>query len=395
MNKTIKKILTVFALFALADGIYYNFLELWLAENGMQIKTIGTVFSLCSILIVSTIFLCSNLVKRNKLKKFTNILFLVKTIILIVLFFLNKTGLNVLIRFLVMLDWCIDTEIIVSIYPLISNIKKDNNAFALKSLIYNGFYYIGVVIVGFLLGKQISLIKFSYNSYVLISFILMLLCGVLFTQIDYEPERQHKDETKSIITNVIKDIKHDKISKYYLLFLLFGEISFYTVMGILLTILIKNFNYQPAVASNIKLISGIIAVLLGYLVLAKFTFKNNYINFTIKYIIRYLLYIIAVLIPTKPVILIAIMYARLLSCCYVNITDAPYINRFNGDEQLSFSNFREMISYLGRAIGTYLCGITFAVGITTNLFLASIFCLLQIITGLTALYLYNQERKTI
>lgn len=31
MNKTIKRILIILALLALADGIYYNFLELWLA----------------------------------------------------------------------------------------------------------------------------------------------------------------------------------------------------------------------------------------------------------------------------------------------------------------------------------------------------------------------------
>ena len=103
----------------------------------------------------------------------------------------------------------------------------------------------------------------------------------------------------------------------------------------------------------------------------------------------------AVFIPTKLTVLTAIMYTRLLTNCYINTTDSQYINRFDGNEQLSFSNFREMISYLGRAIGTYLCGVTFVVGITTNLFLASIFCLLQIITGLTALYLYNQERKLV
>lgn len=391
MDKTVKKILVILALLALADGIYYNFLELWLAENGMQVKTIGTVFSLCSILTVSTIFLCSNIISRDKLKKFTNVLFLLKGIILILLFFLNNSGLNIIIRFLVMIDWCIDTEIIVSIYPLISNIKKDDKSFALKTLIYDGCYYIGVILVGFLIGKQISLVHFSYNSFVLISFIIIIMCGILFSQINYNIP--FEKEEKQVLTKIIKEIKHDKISIYYLLFLFFGQISYYTIMGILLTILVKNFSYSPTLASNIKLISGIAAVLLGYLVLSKLTFKNNYINFTIKYIFRYIFYIAAVFIPTKGLILSAIMYSRLLSCCYVNVTDAPYINRFSDQEQLSFSNFREMISYLGRAIGTYLCGLTFAIGVTSNLFLASVFCLLQIITGLTALYLYNQERK--
>lgn len=96
MNKTIKRILIILALLALADGIYYNFLELWLAENDMHIKTINTVFSLCSILTVSTIFLCSNLIGRNKLKRFTNLLFLKKVVVLLLIFFLNESGLTAL-----------------------------------------------------------------------------------------------------------------------------------------------------------------------------------------------------------------------------------------------------------------------------------------------------------
>lgn len=71
MNKDIKQIFISFAFFALACGMFYNFQELWMASNNLSVKTIGTVYSLCALLSVSIIFLCSNLLKQDKIKKFT------------------------------------------------------------------------------------------------------------------------------------------------------------------------------------------------------------------------------------------------------------------------------------------------------------------------------------
>ena len=68
MNKSINRLLFVLGIYSLAIGIYYNFLELWMAGNNLSIKTISIVLSLCSVLSVSIIFLCSNLVKKSKLK---------------------------------------------------------------------------------------------------------------------------------------------------------------------------------------------------------------------------------------------------------------------------------------------------------------------------------------
>ena len=104
MNKSINRLLFVLGIYSLAIGIYYNFLELWMAGNNLSIKTISIVLSLCSVLSVSIIFLCSNLVKKSKLKKFIMGLMVSKFLIMLVLYFLNGTGLNVLIKFLKLVD---------------------------------------------------------------------------------------------------------------------------------------------------------------------------------------------------------------------------------------------------------------------------------------------------
>ena len=70
MNKEIRKLLTITALIAFAEGLFYNFLELWLTNNNMSTTTISRVLSLCALITVSVIFLCSNVIKPNKIKKY-------------------------------------------------------------------------------------------------------------------------------------------------------------------------------------------------------------------------------------------------------------------------------------------------------------------------------------
>ena len=67
MNKEIKKLFVVLAFYSLSGGIFYNFQELWMAENNLSLRTISIVFSICALLTVSIIFLCSNLIRKEKL----------------------------------------------------------------------------------------------------------------------------------------------------------------------------------------------------------------------------------------------------------------------------------------------------------------------------------------
>ena len=164
MNKDVKKIFIVLAFYALSGGIFYNFQELWMADNHLSTQTIGIVFSLCALLSVSTIFLCSNLITKQRLKKFSCILLLLKVIILFLLFILNHTGLNVLIKFLIMLDFVIDAEIYACIYPLITFITKNDKVYALRGLIYSYAYYGGILLTSFLLGKTLFTFNINFNQ---------------------------------------------------------------------------------------------------------------------------------------------------------------------------------------------------------------------------------------
>ena len=179
MNKEVKKIFIVLAFYSFACGIFYNFQELWMAENNLSLKTISTVYSICALLTVSIIFLCSNLVKKNRIKPFANTLMLLRTILLLSFFFLHNSGFNILIKFLIMLDYVIDVEIFACIYPIVATIEKNDKLYAKRSLIYSFFYNSSALIAGFMLGKSFLNINIDYNFYALIAAFVSFIATII------------------------------------------------------------------------------------------------------------------------------------------------------------------------------------------------------------------------
>lgn len=395
MNREIKKIFLVLIYYSLSSGVLYSFQELWLADNNLSTKTIGIVYSLCALLSVSTIFLCSNLITKEKLKKFTGILLLLKGIVLFALFLLHNTGLNVLIKFLVMVDYVVEVEIYASIYPMISLVTKNDKIYAMRSLIYSYAYYTGTLLTSFLLGKTIMYLEVNFNTYCFIAGILIFCALMVLRNIDLE-KYYSKDKSKvnyNILNKVLKKVKEDKISKYYLVSSLTCNTSYACINGLSITLLTTGIGFTAAGASSFKLVLGIAAAFIGTLILEKLTLKNDYINLSIKFIGRLILYGLAFILNKKVFFLIAIMYMYLLSESYVNVSDAPYVNRFNSDEQLAFCNLREMCTYVAKAIGNFICGLCITIGVRYNFLFALIFVLIQIITAFKALKLRLCERS--
>ena len=397
MNKELRKLLIILGLYSLADGIVYIFQELWMAENNLSVGTISTVFSLCSLLSVSVIFLCSNLIPKEKLKKFSSYLFLIKAFVMFLLFILNGTGLNIPIKFLIMVDYVIDVELWISLYPLIAIIKKDDKIYAVRDLIYDACYFIGVFLTGILLGKGIGFLKINYNFYILIASIITFVAFIILYKTDIEKyqKKEIKENTNNGLKNITQKIKKDKVSNLYLLYVLFGQISYSCITELQVLILVDYLHISASAISNYSIILGIGAVLIGTLVIAKFTFKNNYINILLKFGTRLILYLVAFIVHSKFFILLAFIFVKLSSDAYIDITDAPYVNRYNNEDQLAFNNLKEMIDYVGTGIGIFLCGIALAYGVQNIFLVGSIFISIQIIFAIYALNLKNKESRKI
>lgn len=397
MNKEVKKIFLVLAFYALSGGIFYNFQELWMADNNLSTQTIGIVYSLCALLSVSTIFLCSNLITKDKLKKFSSVLLLLKVLILFALFLLYNSGLNVIIKFLIMLDYVIDVEIYACIYPMITFVTKSDKIYALRGLTYSYAYYGGILLTSFLLGKTILWLDINFNTYCLIGSLLMLIAFLILKNTNLEKYSKNIETKKDpdALYKVIDKIKGDKISRKYLGFSFCGAISYACVNGLMITLLTTKLGFSASGASNFKMILGIAAVLIATLILEKLTSKNDYINLSIKFIGRVIVYLLAFIFNNKLTFLIAIIYMLGLAESYSHISDAPYVNRFSSDDQLAFCNLKEMVSYFAKSIGNLLCGIALTIGTRFNFLFALIFVIVQIVFGFQALKMRLKEKGEI
>ncbi len=390
MNKEIRKLLTITALIAFAEGLFYNFLELWLTNNNMSTTTISRVLSLCALITVSVIFLCSNVIKPNKIKKFAITLTIIRIITILSLFFLYQSGLNIIIRFLIFIDYSCSVELFASIYPMITYLKKEDKLYAKKNLIYEIFYYLASGISGFLVGKTLLNYNVTYNTYLIFSALSLII--VLIILINVKIPNQ-KEDYKNLLETVFQKVRKDKISILYLLYIFFNNISFYALTGMLLTILTKTLELTPNIGAYVKLALSLISVGLGTLILFKLTSKNNYLNISIKYIGRILAYLIPIIYLNKITILIGIVYTAITSSAYGHILDAPYINRFNKEEQLTFANLSEMLGYLSRSIGTYFCGLGIIKGLKFTFIIAFIFTTICTIFAFLANYYKERSDK--
>ncbi len=392
MKKDIIKLFAVIALYALSGGMFYSFEELWMIDNMLSIRTVGIVFSLCSVVSVSLIFLCSNLIRQKYLKKFVLFLLMLKSLLLISLFMLNGSGYSVLIKFIVIIEYAIDSEIFTCFYPLLSMIKKDDKIYARRGLINSGFDYFSVLLGGFLVGKEFLGIVFNYNTIVFLSFVCIVISFLILLTIPFGKYLSDEDKKEyNLLTKLVQNLNKDKISLNYLLFVLVGNISYYGILGLKTTLFTNDLGFSLQSFSIFSVVVGIIAVFIGTLILEKFTFKNNYINAFIKYGFRAVLFIIAIILSNKSVYFITLLYILLITESYTHVLDAPFINRFDDKLQLAFSNLREMFSYFGIAIGTFFCGILLTCDIKFNFVFALIFCILQVLFLFIAINLKEKE----
>ena len=395
MNKDIKRILWVTGLYSFAGGLFYNFIELWLLGNSFSTSEVSFIYSIGALVTAIGIMVFSYVIKQKNIQNFALGLLIIKAIIFYLMYQINGMGFKSIISILFIIDFVIDTEIYILLYPMISSIKKDDKLYATRGLTYEAFYYIAFFISGMLIGKRILAYKFTYNTYGIIGTFILFIAVVILLDVDLDKYIKNSKKTinnsTSSLIKTFKDIKKDKISILYLLFVFFANISRFCILAFVMIVFTKNLKLESGMASNLRLIFNIASVLLASIALRKLTFKNNYINIFIKYGVRAILYLIALLYYNDITLLIAIGYTLISISSYTHVIDAPYINRYEKDEQIAFLNVREVINYISRAIGYLVCGLCIAVSLKMNLLISLIFSLISITFACTASYYINKK----
>lgn len=383
------KILVMLAFFSISKGLWENFRQLWLQDNMLNVTQISQILSVASLCCVVVLII---LAKRLSLKRIRTILltsFFMKGLCLTLLYILNHTGYQNIINIIVILDTIFERIIVISIYPFIVSIKKDDRLYSKRKLVEYLFSDIGILVGGILIGKTLANILIDYNVCLLISIVFLILAIITILNIK-KPQIQEKQiQFKEALNYILKD----KIVRLYLLDYLCAQIAMNTGLGLKMLMLTNIFNFSDGNATNYLLVVGLIADLIGIIALKYLTEKNDYITISIKFGIRFLLYSIAFISNNLVICFIAMTWSILISTAYENITDAPYINRVLNEYQMIFTNIRYIIGLIGTSIGLYFAGIMYNKGIPYMLGLSAFIMIFQISIAYYLIYLRKNLKE--
>ncbi len=381
------QILVMLAFFSISVGLWGNFRQLWLEANNFSVTGISNIISIGTFISVLGIMLVGKYIKTDKLKSFITFTLLVKFFNMLMLLKLNNSSNTILINISIAIDVLTEYIIISSIYPLITTILKNNTIYSKRKLTEYLFRDVGVLIGGMLIGKTIIGIFVNYNICLFISIIFLGIAIITKVNLRVEKSKKIKKEKEKPL---IKYILKSKIQVIYIIYTFIGNIAMSTALGLKMLTFTNYLGFSVSNATNYLLIIGLIADLIGILALKYLTPKNDYVTITIKFGIRFIVYIIAFLSNNVLITLIAITWSLLISTAYENICDGYYINRVENEYQLRYTNFRYIIKFLGESVGVFLCGIMYEIGLKYMFGLSAMFMILQI--GL-AYYLINLRQK--
>ena len=389
MNKVKEedKILIMLAFFSISVGLWGNFRQLWLQDNNFAVTNISNILSIGTFISCVIIALIGKYVKLDKLKNMLVIVLIIKLINMIWLYTLNHTMSMKLINLSIIIDIVTEYIIITSIYPLITTIVKTGTIYSKRRLTEYLFRDIGILFGGIFIGKSIAGLIINYNVCLLIANIFLILSFIILLNIKVNNSTKNKHEDISL-----KHIFKDKILNLYSIYVLIATIAMSTALGLKMLTLTNYFKFSDNVATNYLLIVGLLADIFGIIALRYLTPKNDYLTITIKFGIRFLAYVIAFISNNVLITLIAITWSIFISTSYENICDAVYINRLENKYQLSFSNICHIIRFLGEAIGVYLCGLMYEMGLRYMFGLSALFMIAQISIAYYMIYLRKREK---
>lgn len=381
------KILIMLAFFSISMGLWDNFRQLWLESNNMNVTEISNLLSIGTFISAILIFISAKTLKLDKIKGFITGCLLTNSINMFVLFLINETGNLGLIRACTVLNIILEKFVIICIYPLITTIQKTETIYSKRKLVEYLFRDVGILIGGIFIGKTIFNLAIDYNICLSISLISMLIATLVMANIKTKCTNQ-----KSEIS--FRYILKDKILLTYLVYCFIGKLAMKIGLGLKMLMLTNQLDFTASKATNYLLIVGLIADLIGIIVLKCLTPKNDYITIIIKFGIRLLGYIIAFTTNNIIIIIIAITWSLLISTSYENKTDGVYINRVTTKYQLFFSDMRFVVEIIGEALGLLFAGLVFDYGIRYILGLSALFMILQITLAYRLIYMrHKQERN--
>lgn len=385
-----RRILLMLALFSISIGLWGNFRQLWLQDNGLSATEVSDITSIATFVSVIGIIVVGCKVKMQHLKVFMTATLTVSLFNLLILAGLNHSSARLLTEICTVVDVVTNWLIVASVYPLITTVMKSNQAYSKRKLVEYLFKDVGILIGGIFLGRSFAGLEVDYNACLLISAVFMFLAVGVMASLEIKV-REVSSAAKA--SSVVKYVMKSKIQSCYMVYSFLASTSFAAALGLKMLMLTNYLDFSPNTATNYLLIAGLIADGIGIFALKHFTPKNDYITMTLKFGIRLLAYVIAVLADDPFISLIAITWSILSSTAYEDVSDGYYINVVDNRHQLGYNSLKHVTTCLGEAFGILLCGWMYDFGITAILGLAAVITTVQLSVAYYLIHLRQSRRR--
>ena len=387
-----RQILVMLALFSTSAGLWENFRQLWLQGNGFLATDVSVVTSIGLFASVIGVLLVGYKLKMRHLKSFMTLILSIKFVSLIILFNLNATSMTVTMGTCTVIDIITSYLIVASVYPLITTVIKSNTIYSKRKLVEYWFRDIGVLIGGLVFGQTLFGITIDCNASLVISLVFLAGAIVMMSTLRVE-HLVVRDPTPHQRDSIVKYILHNRIQTCYMIYAFLAAASFATALGLKMLILTNYLSFSTSTATNYLIIVGLLSDVVGVLALKYFTPKNDYLTLTLKFGVRLAAYVLAILADDPFLSMVAITWSILISTAYEDVTDGYYINTVDNRHQFSYSTIKHVMSFLGEAIGTLLCGAMYGFGVDFMLGASAIIMGVQLSIAYYLIYLRHHRRR--
>ncbi len=384
--------MSMLAFFSISIGLWENFRQLWLQDNGFSATDVSNVIGFATIISAAGALWLSKYVKMSQLKRFMAWTLVGRCFVFAALACLNHTELRFLIDIFSALEIFTSSIFLTCVYPLITIVNKNNDIFSRRKLVEYLFRDLGILIGGIFVGQELGNFLFDYNACLLFALAFLVVATVIMWRLNIVVAESAPEERSSIV-RTIRAISRDRIQRIYMFYIFLTEAAFATAMGLKMLMLTDSFGFSPGIATNYLLVAGLISDFVGILALRYFTPKNDYVTITLKFGLRFVAYSLAAISGSSFLCFLAFTWAILSSTAYENITDGYYVNAIDNRYQFKYNTVRHVTQYCGVAFGTFLCGQMFGLGPAAVFGLAAFMVVLQLFPAYYLVYLRQQYKK--
>ena len=386
-KKNIRLIFLYLAFYGLSIGVWSDFAQVWLNEQGITISNIGLIIACATFVAGVIIIVLTKYVKKVNELFVLKCIFLLKALFLLLMFL----GAYYSIKWLCITSFIFDAitnNLVASVtYPIIAYILKSERMYSKRKLVEYSATDLGLLIASFLVGRQIGWWVVDYNAMILLS-LLFTICAII-SVFCIKNSKIFFAERKNNIKNIFKD----KILRFYLFYFFICQTAYFSALGMQLLMIVRYAQFSSSTAGLFIVVGCVCGDLFGVLALKKLTPKNDCLTIFVKFGIRFLFYLAIVIFPIKEVFLVGLFVSYLISRAYENKTDGIYVNRCDKADMFTFSNLRYIFGYMGKATGTLIVGFTFELGLSYIFGICLIFMVLQMTMALYLIKMRKNEAK--